>query len=54
MLKDLYLNPEQCGVVNSSHLSCFSQTGHSYFLRVGGLSPLAELWLQLKFIENLK
>lgn len=54
MSQDLYLNPEQCGDVNSSHLSCFSQTGHSYFLRVGVLFPLAELGLQLMFIENLK
>lgn len=54
MLQDLFLNPEQCGDVDSSHLSCFSQTGHSYFLRVGVLFPLAELGLQLMFIENLK
>lgn len=54
MSQDLYLNPEQCGDVNSSHLSFFSQTGHSYFLRVGVLFPLAELGLQLMFIENLK
>lgn len=54
MSQDLFLNPEQCGDVNSPHLSFFSQTGHSYFLRVGVLFPLAELGLQLMFIENLK
>lgn len=53
MSQGLYLNPEQCGDVNSPHLSFFSQTGHSYFLRVGVLS-LAELGLQLMFIENLR